>query len=157
MPSEGTRQRLRGTTLLAAPMFVLGLIAGTLLVATVLWGAWNEQHLGVSFWVVTTISGVVTVVCFVAARGCFVEVDERIVRDVVGWRTVRRLPRGEIETVRVRAGGWRWFEAEMSDGAQHLLLGAGPAQFPANLLAGSRDDDMAALDLIMGDDVTGDD
>lgn len=157
MPSEGRRQRLRGTTLLAAPMFVLGLIAATLLVATVLWGAWNEQHLGVSFWVVVALSGAVTLTCFGAARGCFVEVDEHTVRDVVGWRTVRRLPQGEIETVRVRAGSWRWFEAEMSDGSHHLLLGAGPAQFPAHLFPRSRDDDLAALDLIMGDDATGDD
>ncbi len=150
--ADPTRRRLRGTTLLAAPLFMVGIIASTLLVATVLWGAWNDEHLGVSFWSVIVVSGVVAVVSFAAGRGCFIEVDDTTVRDVVGWYTVRRLPRREIATVRVRSGGWRWFEAEMLDSSHHILLGAGPAQFPARLLPGSRDEDLAALDLILGED-----
>ena len=149
---DPSRRRLRGTTLVAAPLFLIGLISATLLLATILWGAWNDDHLGVSFWTVAVVSGVLTVAGFAAARGCFVEVDDTSVRDVVGWVTVRRLPRREIVTVRVRAGGWRWFEAEMQDSSLHVLLGAGPAQFPARLLPSSRDEDLAALDMIMGDD-----
>ncbi len=145
-------QRLRGATLVAAPLFIVGVIASTLLLATVLWGAWNDQHLGVAFWSVIAVSGVVALVSFVAGRGCFIEVDDEWVRDVVGRITVRRLPRRDIVTVRVRAGAWRWFEAELVDGSHHVLLGAGPAQFPARLLPGSREEDLAALDLIMGED-----
>lgn len=148
----GGRRRLRSATLVAAPIFVVGLIAGTLLLASVLWGAWNDEHLGVAFWSVVVVSGAVAVVAFVAGRGCFIEVDDTTVRDVVGWVTVRRLAQPDIVTVRVRAGAWRWFEAELSDSSRHVLLGSGPAQFPARLLPGAREDDLAALDLIMGDD-----
>jgi len=150
--AEPTRRRLRGATLVAAPLFLVGVIAATLLVATVLWGLWNDQHLGASFWAVVVVSGVIAAVSFAAGRGCFIEVDDTTVRDVVGWVTVRRLPRREVATVRVRAGGWRWFEVEMQDSSQHVLMGAGPAQFPARLLPGAREQDLAALDVIMGDD-----
>ena len=53
----GGRRRLRSATLVAAPIFVVGLIAGTLLLASVLWGAWNDEHLGVAFWSVVVVSG----------------------------------------------------------------------------------------------------
>ena len=39
------------------------------------------------------VSGLIAAGSFAAARGCFVEVDDDTVRDVVGWVTVRRLPR----------------------------------------------------------------
>ena len=38
-------------------------------------------------------------------------------RDVVAWRTVHRVPRQQVVTVRVRAGAWRWFELELDDGS----------------------------------------
>ena len=150
--ADTSRQRLRGATLVAAPLFLVGAIAATLMVATVLWGVWNDEHLGVSFWSVVGVSAAITLAGFAAARGCFIEVDDTTVRDVVGWVTVRRLPRREIATVRVRTGPWRWFEAELADSSHHALLGAGPAQFPARLLPGAREQDLAALDTIMGDD-----
>jgi hypothetical protein len=132
-------------------MFVVSVMAGTLAIATALWGAWNPEHLGVSFWSVEVVSSLVCVAGFVAVRGCFVEVDGDRVRDVVGWWTVRRVGRSDILAARVRAGAWRWFEIELAD-ARYVLLGAGPAQFPARLMPSSRDDDLADLDLLMGAD-----
>lgn len=145
------RQRLRGTTLVAAPMFLLGLIGSAAAVAIGLWGAWHPDDLGRQFAVAMIVSGAVAVAGFVAARGCFVELGSDDLRDVVGWVTVRRIPRSSIVEARVRAGGWRWFEVELDDTSLVTLVGASPSQFPSRLLPESRQRDLADLAAMRGD------
>lgn len=116
----------------------------------VLWGVWNPRQLGVAFWVPCAVSAAVGVLGFVAARGCFVEVSEDEVRDVVGWIRLQRVERTDIDSVKVRLGVWRWFVLVMEDGSTRTLLGASPAQFPARLFPGSDDRDLADLEVLLG-------
>jgi hypothetical protein len=144
------RHRLRGTTLVAAPLAFVGLVGAAVAVAIALWGAWHPDDLGVAF--VATLSGAALVsnVGFVAARGCFVEVGPEAVRDVVAWRTRRVLPRHQVVEARVLAGAWRWFELELADDTFVTLVGAAPVQFPARLLPGASEQDLSDLALLRG-------
>lgn len=145
--------RLRRPTLVAAPLFVLGVMGCTAALATLLWAAWHPDDLGGAFAAVEAVSLVIGLGAFVAARGCFVELDRHPgeLRDVVAWVTVRRLHQDRITAARVRAGAWRWFELELDDGSAVVLAGISPVQFPARLLPGARDRDLADLDLLMGE------
>jgi hypothetical protein len=138
-------------------MFVVAVMGFTVALSTALWGAWNPDELGATFVAVEAIGLLVGLAAVVAARGCFVEVRATTgeLRDVVAWRTVRRIDQRRIEHARVQRGVWRWFELELDDGTRHLLVGASPAQFPARLLPGSAERDLADLDQLMGPDPTG--
>lgn len=148
---------MRRPTLVTAPMFVVAVMGFTVALSTALWGAWNPDDLGATFLTVEAIGLLVGLAAVVAARGCFVEVRPTTgeLRDVVAWRTVRRVDQRTIEHARVRRGAWRWFELELDDGTLHLLVGASPAQFPARLLPGSAERDLADLDQLMGPDTAG--
>lgn len=140
--------RLRGPTLVAAPLMLIGLAGAALAIATALWGVWSAESLGVAF--VATLAGALTVAvaAAVAARGCFVEVADDEVRDVVGWRARRRVPLRSVVEARVLAGPWRRFELECDDGVFVVLIGASPVQFPSTLLPGAREKDLADLELL---------
>jgi hypothetical protein len=142
---------LRGTTLVAAPLFLLGAMGGALAVATALWGAWHADDRGTPFILVLTGSLIVGAAGFAAARGCFVESSPTGVRDVVAWVTVRRFASENVIEARVRAGAWRWFEVELADGRLVTLLGASPAQFPARLLPGAQEQDLSDLAALRGE------
>ena len=154
MPRSTTATRVRRPTLVAAPLFVLGVMGCTAALAALLWAAWNPDDLDTTFTVVEVVSLTLGLGAFVAARGCFVDLDpaSRELRDVIAWVTVRRIDQERIVTARVRAGVWRWFELELDDGTLVVLAGIAPAQFPARLLPGSRERDLADLDLLMGAD-----
>jgi hypothetical protein len=145
----GRRVRLRGTSVVALPLGVVGVMALAVAVATAVWGAWSGRELGVAFWATLVVAAAVGAGALVAIRGCFVEVRGDTVRDVVGWVGVRRVDRARIGTARVRAGAWRVFELELDDGRLVTLLGASPQQFPARLLPDARDRDLADLDAIL--------
>lgn len=149
-----TATRLRRPTLVAAPMFVVGIMGCTAALASILWAAWHPDDLDATFVVVEAVSVLVGLGAFAAARGCFVDVDpeRRVVRDAVAWVTVRRIAQDRIVTARVRAGAWRWFELELDDGGVVVVAGACPAQFPSRLMPGARERDLADLDLLMGQD-----
>ena len=145
-----TGRRLRGPRLVAAPLVVTGLIGTSFALALSLWGVWNPTSLGTAFWVPCVVSAAIGVLGFVAARGCFVEIRDDEVRDVVGWIRLQRIQRAHIDSARVRLGAWRWFVLVMEDGSTRTLLGASPAQFPARLFPGADDRDLADLDLLLG-------
>ncbi|MEX0767532.1 MAG: hypothetical protein WD029_03580 [Microthrixaceae bacterium] len=145
-----TEQRVRGTTLLSAPLFVLGLIGSSFALALALWAVWNADQLNGSFWWPFVISTGIGLGAFVAASGCFLKISSTEVCDVVGWITVQRIDRSQIQRARVRLGPWRWFELEMQDGTTRTLVGASPTQLPSRLLSGADEQDMANLDLILG-------
>lgn len=149
-----TATRLRRPTLVAAPMFVVGIMGCTAALASILWAAWHPDDLDATFVVAEAVSVLVGLGAFAAARGCFVDVDpeRRVVRDAVAWVTVRRIAQDRIVTARVRAGAWRWFELELDDGGVVVVAGACPAQFPSRLMPGARERDLADLDLLMGQD-----
>ena len=88
-----TATRLRRPTLVAAPMFVVGIMGCTAALASILWAAWHPDDLDATFVVVEAVSVLVGLGAFAAARGCFVDVDpeRRVVRDAVAWVTVRRI------------------------------------------------------------------
>lgn len=148
------RTRLRRPTLVAAPLWLVAVAATSVVVAVGLWGVWNEDDLGATFWSVEVAALLVAVLAVVSARGCFVEVDHEgdTVRDVVAWRTRCTLRRTKVVAARVRAGPWRWFELETSDGDLVTLAGIAPVQFPARLMPGARERDLADLDLLLGDE-----
>lgn len=148
--SDRTCRRLRGTTLAAAPLFMVGVIGATVAVATTLWAAWHPDDLGVAFAATLGGAAILAVGGFVGARGCFVEVGAEEVRDVVAWRTRWRAPRTSVVEARVLAGPWRWFEVELDDASLVTLVGASPVQFPARLLPGAREQDLADLALLRG-------
>jgi hypothetical protein len=124
----------------------------TAALAAALWGAWNPDALDGTFFAVEIVSLTLGLGAFVAASGCFVDIDpdRRTVRDVIGWITVRRIDQDRIVTARVRAGAWRWFELELDDGTLLVVAGSSPAQFPSRLLPGAAERDLADLDLLMG-------
>ncbi len=150
-PARSDTTKLRRPTLATAPFFLVGAIGATVLVAVGLWAAWHPDDLDAAFWVVMSVAGAFVLAGLVGSVGCFVEVSEDRVRDVIGWITVTRVERNAIRTVRVRAGAWRWFELELDDGTLRTLVGASPMQFPARLLPGSDERDLGDLDLLLGD------
>lgn len=151
-PTLGDTVRLRRPTLATTPFLFLGIIGATVLVAVGLWGVWHPDDVDGTFWVVMSIAGALTLLGLVGSVGCFVEVREDRVRDVIGWVTITRVERRAIRTVRVRAGAWRWFELELDDGTLRTLVGASPMQFPARLLPGSAERDLTDLDLLLGEE-----
>ena len=52
--------------------------------------------------------------------------------------------------LQVAGAGEAHTAVELDDGTLHLLVGASPAQFPARLLSGSAERDLADLDQLMG-------
>jgi len=152
MTERGRRVRLRGTTIVAAPLALVGVIALTLAVATVIWGAWEGHDRTAAFWSTLIVTTAVGAAALWAVRGCFIEVDGDDVRDVVAWITVRRIERRRISTARVRKGAWRVYVVELDDGQRITLLGASPQQWPARLLPDAMADDLADIDVLMGDD-----
>ena len=147
-----SRQKLRGTTLLSAPLFVLGIMGCSFALALGLWAVWNQGQLGPSFWLPLLLSSALGLGGFIAAGGCFLLISDTEVCDVLGWITVQRIERSEIQTARVRPGPWRWFELELQDGSVRTMLGASPTQYPSRLLAGADDQDIANLELILGEE-----
>ncbi len=146
--------RLRGTSVVAAPLVVVGVMALAVAVATASWGAFGAGDRGAAFWTTLAVTIAVGVGALVAIRGCFVEVAGGEVRDVVGWVTRRRVPQDRIGTARVRRGVWRVYDLELLDGEQVTLLGASPLQFPARLLPDAAEQDLADLHRILGHDDT---
>jgi len=151
-PAGPAKQRVRGATLLSAPLFVLGLIGCSFALALGLWAVWNAGQLTGNFWWPLVISGGIGLGAFVACSGCFLSISNTEVCDVVGWITVQRIDRSQIQTARVRLGPWRWFELQMLDGSVRTLLGASPTQFPSRLLSGADEQDMADLGMILGEE-----
>lgn len=158
--------RLRRPTLVSGPVLVLALMAAVLTLWLILWGLWysdgadsgsrattemTESALGGAFWIPLVLSALVTVGGFVMTRGCFIDVTDTTVRDVIFWVTLRRFTREEIRTVRVRPGFWRFFEVVLDDGTTKVLLGACPSQFPARLLPSAAAQDLADMELILGE------
>lgn len=139
------RARLRGATLVAGLLFVLGLLSTSLAVALLLWAAWNPGSWGASFWVPFALTATLGLAGFTASRGCYVDVDGSELRDVVGWIPVQRIDRRRITDVRVRLGVWRWFELQLDDGSIRFLLGTSPSQFPMRLLPGADARDLGDL------------
>ena len=87
-------------------------------------------------------------------RGCFVEVVGSEVRDVVAWRTVRRLPQSTIAAARVRRGVWRLYVLELVDGTVVKLAGSSPQQFPAWLLPDAAERALEDMDVLLGAEPT---
>ncbi|MGI9578738.1 MAG: hypothetical protein ACR2OH_11095 [Microthrixaceae bacterium] len=141
---------LRGATLISAPFTLIGIIAASLAIFGLLWTVDRGGDSG-SGWLFFAITAAVAVLAFTAARGCKVVVRDAKVHDVVAWRKVRVTPTASIEAIRVRRGVWRTFEIETNDSRRTVVLGAGPVQFPSNLMPGARERDLAAIDAMGGE------
>jgi hypothetical protein len=146
------RTRVRGTTLLRAPIVLVAVVATSVALLTALWGAWEGNQRAGAFWATLAVAAGIGVAGFVAAAGCFVEVTDTEVRDVIAWVTVHRVPRQRIDTALVARGMWRWFVLRLDDGTTVTLVGASPAQFPARLLPDARTGDLADLHAMVPDD-----
>lgn len=147
--------RIRGPSLVQAPLLVVALMTGGATIAAVAWGfyAGNERS---GVWWATVIGGaVLSVGVLAAARGCFIDIRDGEVRDVVAWFTVRRFRRSEVTTARVIRGPWRLYSVDLEDGRRFNLLGASPQQWPTRLLPGAVGRDRADLGAIMGEDEPG--
>lgn len=143
--------------MLAAPLAVVAVMALTVSVAAFVWVAFRDAGASPSEVATIVVPALVGVAAFLAIRGCFVEVSERgaapdgmVVRDVVAWVTVRRVPQDSILTARVRRGPWRLYVLETDRDEVVKLIGASPLQFPSTLLSDARDHDLADLDLLLG-------
>lgn len=141
---------LRGATLISAPFTLIGIIGASLAIFGLLWTIDHEGDRG-SGWLFFAITAGVAAIGFVAARGCKVTIRDGRVRDVVAWRTVRVTSKDSIEAIRVRRGIWRAFEIETKDARRNVVLGAGPVQFPSNLMPGARERDLDAIDTMGGE------
>ena len=124
----------------------------TAAVAGALWGTWYSSEVGAGFVTGEIVLVLAGAAAFVGARGCFVEIDPDLdeLRDVVAWFTRLRIPQADIAEARVRPGPWRWFELDLADGTSVVIAGVSPTQFPARLLPGAADRDLADLDALMG-------
>ena len=152
------RIRLRGTSVLAAPLLVLAVIGLSLAVASTIWAASNDDGAGAAAIAAILVPGLVGVAALAAIRGCSVVIDrgsgedDGEVRDVVAWVTIRRVPQARIATARVRSGPWRLYVLELDDGEVVKLVGASPQQFPARLLPDATRLDIEDLDALLGPD-----
>lgn len=145
-----SRVVLRGATLLSAPFTLIGIIGASLAIFGLLWTIDREGDAG-SGWLFFSVTAGVAVLGFATARGCKVVIRDGDVHDVVAWRTVRVTPMASIEAIRVRRGVWRSFEIETHDAKRTVVLGAGPVQFPSNLMPGAAERDLAAIDAMGGE------
>jgi hypothetical protein len=144
------RGRLRRPTIVQAPILLVTLVAACVTAASVLWSFYDGNERTPSWWAVVTVGGTAVMAGLAGVRGCFVEVRDGRVRDVVGWITVHRFRRDEVVTARVARGVWRLYVVELEDGSRVSLLGVSPQQWPARLMPGSKDEDLADLDVLMG-------
>lgn len=124
-------------------------MGGSFAVALVLWGAWHPHDLGPAFWIPFSVSATVAVMAFTGQRGCFVDISDDDITDVVAWVRIQRIRRSEVVSIRVRGGFWRLYELTTVEGTTRLLLGASPAQFPSRLLADGRRQDQADIELML--------
>ncbi len=147
-PKRGTT--LRGSTAVSAPLTLLGVIGSSIALVSVLWMVGSEHGATTGAWINLAGGAVIGIAGFVGARGCRVRIVEGRLSDVVAWRTVRCIECDTIQAIRVRRGPWRTFEIELDDGTRRVVLGAGPVQFPAYLLADAADRDLHAIDLMRG-------
>ncbi len=147
------RTRLRGTSVLAAPLLLVAVIGLSLAVASVIWVAWGDRDAGPAVVAAVAVPALIGVAALVAIRGCFVEVDRGggEIRDVVAWFTLRRIDQERVVTARVRRGPWHLYVIELDDGTPIKLVGASPQQFPARLLPDARRLDVADLDALLGE------
>lgn len=147
---EARPRRVGGATLVAAPLWVLGVIGGGLAVATVIWGAWPDHRRTGAFWALLAVASLIGVVGFAGASGCYVEVRRGVIRDVVMWVPVHRVECREVRTARVARGAWRWYVLELYDGTTVVLWGASPLQWPARLTPGAEEAATAELRDLLG-------
>ena len=151
--SRSDRIRLRGTSVLAAPLLLVAVIGLSLAIASAIWAVHGEHGAPVGVIVAVAVPALLGAAALVAIRGCFVEIDPGSeVRDVVAWRTVRRVDQARIATARVRSGPWRLYVLELDDGTVVKLAGASPQQFPARLLPDATRLDVEDLDALLGPD-----
>ena len=148
------RVRLRGTSVLAAPLVIVAVIGLSLALASLLWAIVGEHGAQAAVVASVALPGLVGVAALAAIRGCFVELGPGAdgatqVRDVATWITVRRIPQAQIRTARVRRGLWRLYVLELDDGTLVKLVGASPQQFPAHLMPDAARMDMADLDELL--------
>lgn len=154
-----TTGRLRRPTLVSTPLLLVSLMGAGLTLWLILWGLWYSEpstaqgsgELGASFWVPLILTSAITIGAFVLSRGCYIDVSDDTVRDVVSWVAIKRIDRQSIVTVNVRQGFWRLFELTLDDGSVRVLLGASPTQFPARLLASAEAQDLADIGFILGE------
>lgn len=132
-------------------MLLVTVVAAAVTVASVLWSFHDDHERTTGWWTVVVAGTALAAAGFAAIRGCFVEVSGEEVRDVVAWVTVRRVLRSAVGSARVARGVWRLFVLELDDGRRVPLLGASPQQWPARLLPGARERDLADLDTLLGD------
>jgi hypothetical protein len=158
--ARSDRTRLRGTSVLALPLFVVAIMGLSLAVASAIWVAAADGDVGGAGYASILVPGLVGVAALAVIRGCSVEIrpgpegtGAEIV-DVVAWVPVRRVPRSDVVTARVRRGAWRLYVLELSSGDAVKLVGASPQQFPANLLPDARRLDLEDLDELLGPDPT---
>ncbi len=143
------RQVLRGSTVVSAPFTLAGLVCAAVAALSVTW-VFATASADSPGWITAMVFAVLATGLLIAARGCRVLIDSGRIHDQVAWRTVWSSDAVAVVEVRVRRGPWRTFETEGSDGRRRVLLGAGPVQFPANLLPGAVERDLRAIDMLMG-------
>lgn len=144
------RRVLRGATLVSAPFTLAGLVCSALCALSITWVFGTDDVADHPGWLTAAVFAAAAVCLLVAARGCRVVVEPGRVVDQVAWQTVWSSAVTDIVEVRVRSGPWRTFETEDASGRRRVLLGAGPVQFPAYLLPGAADRDLAAIDMLGG-------
>jgi len=147
--------RLRRTSIVAAPLLIVTVAGlGAAVVATS-WAVWSPANRNGPWWLWIVVPGLVGVAALVLARGCLVTVDEGPhgeIRDVVCWRTRRRIPAEAVDRALVQRGPWRLFVLRLDSGEHVPLLGASPTQWPTRLLPSARQQDVEDLQLLLGGD-----
>lgn len=141
---------LRGATLVSAPFTIAGLVCAAVSALSITWVFGTDDAADFPGWATAAVFAGLAVGLLAAARGCRVVLEDGLVIDQVAWRTAWSARTTDIVDVRVRGGPWRTFETEESSGRRRVLLGAGPVQFPAHLLADAAERDLAAIDMLGG-------
>lgn len=144
------RRVMRGATLVSAPFTFVGLVCASVSALSVTWVFGTDEAPDSPGWATAAVLATVAAGLLVAARGCRVVLEPGRVVDQVAWHTVWSSSTVDIVEVRVRRGPWRTFETEEANGRRRVLLGAGPVQFPAYLLPGAAERDLAAIDMLGG-------
>jgi len=137
----------------AAPLFVVAVAALGVAVVVATWAAWTPDNRTGAWWAWVVVSVVVGAAALTLTRGCLVTVDagaDGEVRDVVCWRTRRRIPVDSVDAALVQRGPWRLFVLRLDSGEHVPLLGASPNQWPARLLPWARQQDLEDLVLLTG-------
>lgn len=141
---------MRGNSVVAGPFWLIA-ITCTAVALVLLIRSFSLPRTtgGIAGWAPFAIALTIAFLTAAGALGCRISKQGSELIDRVAWLPLNRTNCDDLLTVRVRKGIWRVFEVEQADHRRRVVLGIGPAQFPANLMPESKERDLSTISWLM--------